>query len=183
MNNSFLETAEAKAIKLMRLSDPDFDIYSMELEMSHIAKKIFEKYLEMDADYIKGVTSGQALDYFMQRIDNWIKEEVKPKTTEIISISKSSYLGVNTEDKTNPKFSYSFTLKYTLDIEENFKKKEENEESFMIDERTLGINETFVRKTNYFVTFTAHPDPDILTYEHPWQFLVFYPSEGSQRVN
>ena len=66
MNNSFLETAEAKAIKLMRLSDPDFDIYSMELEMSHIAKKIFEKFLEMDADYIKGVTSGQALDYFMR---------------------------------------------------------------------------------------------------------------------
>ena len=39
-----------------------------------------------------------------------------------------------------------------------------------------------IHDNNYFVTFTAHPDPDVLTLDHPWLFLAFYPADDNQRL-
>ena len=61
--NSFLETPEAKAVKVMRLSDPDFDIYVMELELSRLVRNMLDKALNSDIEYVKKGTEGSALEY------------------------------------------------------------------------------------------------------------------------
>ena len=212
VNTSLLETAEAKAVKVMRESDPDFDIHAMETEMPKIAKVIFEKFLEADEEYLKNVLSGSAHHWFNEKMDLWKKDNVKPKYPEIISISKASYLGVNAEDKGSPRFSYGFNLIYSselisketgnnIDEEENkagtngkttigkklqrteLNFKENPEENPEENSREDDDKIDYIINTNYLVTFIPHPDPDISTYEHPWLFLAFIPADGANRLN
>lgn len=186
MSSSVMETPEAKAIRHMRQWDPEFDIYVMELELPAIMKPFFEKYLVLDKDYVGGVASTQILEYMESQFEDKKNAGLLPDSAEVIAISKCVYLGVNTEDKSIPKFSYSFKVKYIVRTShaDAVLEKKENEQfgEFENVKNSAGQNSNFAH-THYFVTFTGHPDPDILKYGHPWQFLVLYPSEGATRVN
>lgn len=179
--SSLLETPEAKAVKVMRQSDPDFDIYVMELDLSDIIKEIFNRFLNNDEQYLKGVIDGSGHGFFNKVVKALGEQNLKLVGGNVISISQCTFLGVNVEDKTSPKFSYSFTISYlmkTADIGEEEKSIEnENESEFR---EVYQTNEMF--NSVFFVTFTAHPSPDVLTYEHPWVFLMLYPSEDNQRL-
>ena len=181
--NSFLETPEAKAVKIMRQSDPDFDIYVMELELTGIVRKVLDKALQSDLDYVKKTAEGSALEYLSHVNDKVMDDVTLLMSSNVIFVSKCTYLGLNFEDKTAPKFSYSFKAKYSVNYSLAQGEEEGDEGVRSMDRGTgmgLGSN---VHEYNYFVTFTAHPDPDVLTLEHPWLFLAFYPAEDNQRLN
>jgi import inner membrane translocase subunit TIM44 len=78
------ETEQAKAIRVVRLIDPNFDIYETENELEQIIRDVYESHLSEDLDYVQSVTFGQAQSYFDGQVKEWEKTKMKPARREII---------------------------------------------------------------------------------------------------
>lgn len=53
-----LESAEAKAIAIIRQYEPDFDIYEIEAELELIVRDAYEQYLSGNMEYVRAVCDG-----------------------------------------------------------------------------------------------------------------------------
>ena len=55
------ETGTAKAVLAMQRYDPEFDFESMHFEVEEIFREFYCNFLDGNMDYIKALTSGEAI--------------------------------------------------------------------------------------------------------------------------
>ena len=199
VRETFSETTEAKASRLMQQCDPDFNIYSMESELEDHIRNLFYHIFVNDSNYVKGVVGGQAKEYFERLL---VKVEPHSDTNrymnKIVNFSRISYLGSNCDDKNEPRITYSFKLAFTYkmknieskgkgenteknsDIEEEMKAGDLEDMQFLRSESSENFKKKVSR--NFVVTIVPHEDPDILLHRHPWKFVVFYQAEKANRL-
>jgi hypothetical protein len=157
LSGSLLETTNAKAARILKLYDPDFNLFSMEEKFPIFLKDLLLKMAQSDAQYIKSVCSDQALSFCMGHLEHWKSHGLTPEPDSAsVKIVSSSYSGANIDDKSRPKLSYRVEI-----IIENSLKNDE-----------LGRIPFFLQG-HYVVSITGHPDPNILMAKHPWQFVLF----------
>lgn len=192
IRESVFETIEAKASRLMQQYDPDFNIYSMETELEEYVRNLFYHIFAGDSNYVKGVISGQAKDYFEKLLP-----KVKPSEgysesgNRILSFSRISYLGSNCDDKNEPRITYGFKMSFQYNSNE-ISTPENKAQNPDIEDGILEGIDCDIQKAyggqltkmirNYVVTIVPHEDPDILLYRHPWKFVLFFPAEKSNRL-
>ena len=58
---AFMESGTAKAVKNMKLYDPEFDINELPFESEEVFKEFFCNFLAGNQEYLEKVSSGQAL--------------------------------------------------------------------------------------------------------------------------
>lgn len=180
---------QARAVKTIRETvDPEFDVYEFESDLEDMIKDLLEKLNEGDMEYIRKVVLGQAVHFFNARLDLF-NSASGAMFYELLDLSKPVFLGVNIEDKTNPKFSYSFSIReisHTLTVDKHLVRKKnltpiERQEL----EKQLKVAQTVpgeTQSTNFMITVAWHPNPDIENIGHPWQILVFSPISDQVRL-
>ena len=168
ITEAMMETDTAKAVKIMRMYDPEFDIYALESELEYIFPIFYSRYLSDDLDYIKKICEGQALKYFSEKIKERVQTGEIRKVTTPLEVTRPSFLGVNLDDKTNPKFSYGLSINERVDT---FKDQEDAKGS------ARGKFKKSTLRANYFLTVTRNTDTDWIEVGHPWKISVFYASE------
>lgn len=180
---------QSRAVKTIRETvDPEFDVYEFESDLEDMIKDLLDKLNEGDMEYIRKVVLGQALHFFNSRL-KLFNETSGAMFYELLDLSKPVFLGVNIEDKTNPKFSYSFSLKevsHILTVDNHLVRKknltpierQELEKQLKVAQTVPGDTES----TNVMITVAWHPNPDIENIGHPWQILVFSPISEQVRL-
>jgi hypothetical protein len=180
---------QSRAVKTIRETvDPEFDVYEFESDLEDMIKDLLEKLNDGDMEYIRKVVLGQALNFFNSRLDLF-NSASGAMFYELLDLSKPVFLGVNIEDKTNPKFSYSFTIReisHILTVDKHLVRKKnltpiERQEL----EKQLKVAQTVpgeTQSTNFMITVAWHPNPDIENIGHPWQILVFSPISDQVRL-
>ncbi|CAG9332004.1 unnamed protein product [Blepharisma stoltei] len=166
LSQAAVESAQAKAVKVFRAYDPDFDIYQLENDLEHIVVDFYQQFLDLNKEYVQKITEGPAREFLMKILAN--KSEGLDYKQEVYEVTRPVFLGVNLEEKQNPRLSFSCTVKYSGG--NNSQDKEAR------------ISRVKSHKVNYFFMISRHPEPDFETYGHPWQFLVFQPSDDQLRL-
>mmetsp|Transcript_29021 Transcript_29021/g.28705 ORF Transcript_29021/g.28705 Transcript_29021/m.28705 type:complete len:282 (-) Transcript_29021:785-1630(-) len=166
LSQASVESAQAKAVKAMRAYDPDFDIYQLENDLEHIIVDFYQHFLDLNKDYVKNVTDGPAREFLLKLLEGRKEGGGGAHKQEIYEVTRPVFLGVNLEEKQNPRFSFSCTVKYSGSNTDQDDKQTKNK----------------FHKINYFFMISRHPDPDFEIYGHPWQFIVFQPAEDQLRL-
>ena len=158
----FMESNCARAIKEMKLYDPDFEVTELYFEAEEIFKEFFCNFLEGNIEYLQKVCgmAGLAIvkgDLKRREVEGW-----RHKYTDILDLKNVSFLGGQVPEKSPPQFTF------TLEVQEincKVNLKDENE----IKE---GSEDSIVQVT-YRIVLSRHDDPDMAMTGHYWEIVEF----------
>jgi hypothetical protein len=70
---------------LDRMKDiyPDFDIFQLEDDVTHIFTDVYHEYLKGNLEYVEKVCSGEARGYFQASVKSWEELQVEPLSKQI----------------------------------------------------------------------------------------------------
>lgn len=71
------------ALDRMKEIYPEFDVFQLEDDVTHIFTDVYQAYLNADLDYVDKVCSGEALGYFQASIKSWEELQVEPLSKQI----------------------------------------------------------------------------------------------------
>lgn len=164
LEKTFYETTEARATRAIRAYDANFDILQLENDLENIVWEFFQHCLDKDIEYITPIVDGSAAE----KIVNQLRSEDFDKYRYVVTeVARPVFLGVNIEDKTNPKFSFHTTIRYRgVKIIQNDNKTVKSKVAKGKDKSAF-----FLKK--FEMVIARHPDPNYDTHGHPWQFIVF----------
>ncbi|CAD8122867.1 unnamed protein product [Paramecium sonneborni] len=161
------ESAVARAIRQMRLIDPDFDLYELEKEAKVIFEQIYNLYLVGDLESLQKVCGEAALGYFKVLLKKQEAEKSEPKHKQLWNVDEIRFTRASIPDSVKlPVFVF------TIKTQEIFCYVSKTDRTKIVD----GDDER-IMSMDYQFALTPHSNPSSEEFGHIWEMIELQPQQ------
>ncbi|CAD8123696.1 unnamed protein product [Paramecium sonneborni] len=161
------ESNVARAIKQMRMIDPNFDIYELEKEAKVIFEQIYNLYLVGDLESLQKVCGEAALGYFKVLLKKQEAEKSEPKHKQLWNVDEIRFTRASIPDSVKlPVFIF------TIKTQEIFCYVSKTDKSKIVD----GDDER-IMSMDYQFALTPHSNPASDEFGHIWEMIELQPQQ------
>ncbi|CAD8072647.1 unnamed protein product [Paramecium primaurelia] len=161
------ESDVARAIRQMRMIDPDFDLYELEKEAKVIFEQIYNLYLLGDLESLQKVCGEAALGYFKVLLKKQEAEKSEPKHKQLWNVDEIRFTRASIPDSVKlPVFVF------TIKTQEIFCYVSKTDRSKIVD----GDDER-IMSMDYQFALTPHSNPSSDEFGHIWEMIELQPQQ------
>lgn len=121
---AFMESSTAKAVKAMKLYDPEFDLQELYFEAEEVFKEFFCNFLSANLEYLEKVSSEAALAISKADIKRRKEEGWEYRYTDILDSGAVNFLGAQVPEKAPPQFTFTINVQ-EINCKQKIKEPEE----------------------------------------------------------